>query len=113
MVVHSDGKSLLGCFLTDDVFIKGGLDFMRCRQVFQLKVRRFFRLFLFHDVLRYGNTFVANVDARAGNELLYFTLGPAAETATRFIIPIVHLVFLLSYFVSSGSGRVRISSIRP
>ena len=58
VVVHCNGKGLLGCFLADDVFIKGSLDFMRRRQVLELEVRRFFRLFFFHDVLRFtGNTF--------------------------------------------------------
>ena len=107
MVINGDGQGLLSRFLTNDVIIKDGLDFMWRRQFLQFEVlRRFFLLFV-HDVLGDGYAFVADIHTGTGNQLADFALGPAAKAAARFIFPI-HCTFLLSCLLFSrfvGTGE--------
>ncbi|MCY1220294.1 hypothetical protein D9M72_323040 [compost metagenome] len=84
MVVHRDGEGTLGRFLADDVFLQEIEDFARLGQFEAAKVR-YFREFLFNDLVAELNALVADVDAGPGNELSHLLLALSAERALQQI----------------------------
>jgi len=78
VVVDGHGEDLLGLDLTDDVIIEESSNLTRIRQVVEAELSRFGE-FLFDDLVAEIDALVADVDARARNELLDLLLRLAAK----------------------------------
>lgn len=98
VIVDGNGKRLLGIFLADDVLRQLSMNLDGCRQ--GLKCDEAFGatsrsgqplalhgiVFLVDDVGAEPDTLVANVDALAGDELVYLVLGLSAKRAAQLAI---------------------------
>ena len=78
VVVDGHGKDLLGLFLADDVVVQECVDLPRTGKLTQRGLGRLGELLL-DDLVAEVYALVADVDTRAGNELLDLLLGLATE----------------------------------
>jgi hypothetical protein len=85
VVVDGDGKGALGGLLPDYVLLQDVVDFLRFRQVLQLKSRRG-RQLLVDDLVTEVDALVADVDAGAGDQLFDLALRLAAEAAEELLV---------------------------
>src|SRR5581483_8942035 len=98
MVVDRDRERLLGAFLTDHILIEDVIDFFGLWNVAkaQVLVDVLVELFL-NDLVTELDTFVADVDTGAGDQLAYLLLRFTAEAALElpFLVPESKHCFLL------------------
>jgi hypothetical protein len=85
VVVDGDRKRSLGCVLADHVLVEDLADLARLRQVLQLEDRRRGQL-LVDDLVTEIDALVADVDARASDQLLDLALRLAAEAAEELLV---------------------------
>src|SRR4029077_11392986 len=82
MVVDGDGQRAFGSVLTDDVALEEFADFRGLGQLVKLDVVSVGQ-FLFNDLVAQVYTFIADIDARARNELFDLLLTLPAERALQ------------------------------
>jgi hypothetical protein len=85
VVVDGDGEGPLGGFLADHILVEHVADLARLRQVLQLEDRRRGQL-LVDDLVAEIDALVADVDARARDQLLDLALGLSAEAAEKLFV---------------------------
>ena len=87
VVVDGDRESALGLVLADDVVVEGGVDVARLGQLLEVERRRS-RELLVDDLVAEVDALVADVHARAGDELLDLPLRLAAEAAEELVVAV-------------------------
>ena len=85
VVVHGDGQRTLGLVLADDVVVQDAVDVTRLGQLLEIQRRRS-RELLVDDLVAQVDALVADVHARAGDELLHLPLRFAAEAAEQLVV---------------------------
>ncbi len=85
VVVDRDRQRALGGILPDDVLVEHVVDLARLGQVFQIEGGRGGEL-LVDDLVAEVDALVADVHARAGDQLLDLPLGLAAEAAQQLLV---------------------------
>jgi hypothetical protein len=85
VVVDRDGQGALRLLLADDVVVEDGVDVSRPRQILEVELRWSGELFV-DDLVAEIDALVADVDARACNQLLDLSLRLAAETAEKLLV---------------------------
>jgi hypothetical protein len=85
VVVDGDRQRPLGGLLADDVLVEDLVDLDRLRKVLQLERRGRGEL-LIDDLVAEIDALVADVDARAGNQLLDLALRLPAEAAEELLV---------------------------
>ncbi len=83
VVVHSHGEDLLGSLLADHVLVENGLDLTWFRDGGRAGIRLVLLDLFRNDVVAQTDALVANVDRRAGDELLDFLLRFSAKGAAQ------------------------------
>src|SRR4051794_20304733 len=104
VVVDGDGEGAFGLFLGDDVLVEGRVDLGRARKVVEVERARG-RQLLVDDLVAEIDAFVADVDARTGDQLLDLPLRLSAETAEKLLISLArtcHPSLLLPRFPKNG-----------
>src|SRR4051794_31456602 len=109
VVVDGDGELLLGAFLTDDVEVEELLDLFRLRQLAGAfhRARLVFAI-LSNDVEADVDAFVADIDGRAGDQLLDVSLALVAEAATEDVAAVP----LLRHWLIGSFSRSLDSTLR-
>jgi hypothetical protein len=107
VVVDGDRKRALGLLLPDHVLIQDGVDLLRLRQAVDVERRRGGQL-LVDDLVAEIDALVADVYARAGDQLLDLALGLAAEAAEELFVGVGRSgqVVPLQLFPAGGTYRV-------
>jgi hypothetical protein len=85
VVVDGDREGTLGALLPDDVLVQDLPDLLRLGEVLELEGRRSGEL-LVDDLVAEIDALVADVDAGAGDQLLYLSLRLAAEAAEELLV---------------------------
>src|SRR3954447_20501372 len=85
VVVDRYREGALGVLLPDDVLLEDGVDLLRLREVLDVEGRGPGEL-LVDDLVTEIDALVADVDARAGDQLLDLSLGLAAEAAEELFV---------------------------
>src|SRR5205807_2472956 len=80
-------KRSLRLFLRDDVVVEDVVDVLRLREVLEVE-RRGSRQLLVDDLVTEVDAFVADVDARSGDQLLDLALRLPAETAKKLLVAV-------------------------
>ena len=99
VVVHRDREDLLRALLPDDVLVEHRLDFARLGDRRRARVGLVLLDLFRDDVVAEPDALVADVDRRAGDELLHFLLRFPAERAAQIaalvvVSPSLHFVTL-------------------
>ena len=110
MVVDGHGEDLLGLALTDDVIIEESSNLTRIRQVVEAELGRFGE-FLFDDLVAEIYALVADVDARARNELLDLLLRLTAKRTLQQLACVTE--FGHCCYPSTSNEFVVLHSARP
>ena len=101
VIVDSNTNGLFRLFLTDDVFVEVGFDFL---WEFELEISPFRGVFPFFlkDVVCLLDAIVSDVSGDAGDEYIDFFLGSSAEGAIDR--GRTHRIYFRNYFRSSTSS---------
>jgi hypothetical protein len=107
VIVDRDTKDLLRAFLADDELIELPPNFDRLRHAQRRALpAHVITQFLVEDAFADVDARVADVHARAGDELAHFRVALPAETAHREIARSGHRISGLSFFRASGDRRL-------
>src|SRR5258706_9533556 len=85
MLIDRDRELLLGFFLADDVLIEEGPNFPGLGQ-WRSRGYRLSLLVVGDDLVADIDALIADVDSRAGNELLHFVLRLTTERAAQRVV---------------------------
>jgi hypothetical protein len=97
MVMNGDGEDLLRPILSDDILVENFFDFGRFWEFGRNGLFSFLP-FLGDNVIAEVDTFIADVDRRAGDQLSHLF---AAFTAKRTFQPVVYFFLFCHYIPSS------------